>query len=75
MDFDLSRLSTESKLLLLERIWDSFQDDPNAVPMTSAQTEELDYRLDELEAEEWQPGGADGIPWLDVVARIRSGNQ
>ena len=37
-----------------------------AIPLTSAQREELDRRLDELESE-----GPVGIPWEDVLRRIR----
>ncbi len=62
---DLSKLSPDERLHLLEEIWDSLIDDPSAVPLTEAQREELDRRLDELETE-----GPAGIPWRDVLDQI-----
>ena len=41
--------------------------DPEAVPLTSAQKEELDRRLDELEVE-----GPTGLSWDEVVAQARA---
>jgi putative addiction module component (TIGR02574 family) len=64
---DISKLSPDERLHLLEEIWDSLVDDPNAVPLTDAQREELDRRLDDLEAE-----SPVGIPWQDVLDRIRN---
>jgi len=52
-------------LALLEQIWDSLS--PEAVPMTDAQKEELDRRLDELDRE-----CPVGIPWHEVLDRIRN---
>ena len=63
---DIASLSTEERLELLEEIWDSLSANPDAVPMTPAQREELDRRLDELEAE-----GPTGIPWEEVYRRLR----
>ncbi|HUY13259.1 MAG TPA: addiction module protein [Terriglobia bacterium] len=40
---------------------------PEAIPLTSAQREELDRRLDDLDRD-----GPTGIPWKEVVRRIRS---
>jgi putative addiction module component (TIGR02574 family) len=42
---DIAKLSPEERLELLEQLWDSLS--PEAVPMTDAQEEELDRRLDE----------------------------
>ena len=39
---------------------------PEAVPLTEAQCEELDQRMDELDRE-----GPVGIPWDEVRDRIR----
>ena len=46
---DIGRLTPEQRLRLLEQIWDSLSDDD--VPLTAAQREELDRRLDDLERE------------------------
>ena len=40
---------------------------PEFVPLTSAQREELDRRLDELDRD-----GPVGIPWQEVLGQIRS---
>lgn len=62
---DIAKLSPEERLELLEQLWDSLS--PEAVPMTDAQTKELDRRLDELDLE-----GPAGIPWNEVLDRIRN---
>jgi putative addiction module component (TIGR02574 family) len=41
--------------------------DPEALPLTSPQREELDRRLDELEDE-----GPTGLSWDEVVAQSRA---
>jgi putative addiction module component (TIGR02574 family) len=64
---DISNLSSEERLQLLEQIWESLSATPDAIPLTSTQREELDRRLDELDRE-----GPAGIPWDDVLRRIRS---
>jgi putative addiction module component (TIGR02574 family) len=64
---DIAKLSAEERLELLERLWDSLSETPEALPMTNAQREELDRRLDELDRE-----GPVGIPWNEVLDRIRN---
>jgi putative addiction module component (TIGR02574 family) len=64
---DIASLSSEERLRLLEEIWESLSPTPEAVPLTTAQREELDRRLDELDQ-----GGVSGIPWEDVLHRVRS---
>ena len=61
---DIKSLTTEGRLALLGDIWDSLK--PEEVPVTDAQREESDRRLDDLE------GDRDlGIPWEEVVRKIR----
>lgn len=62
---DIAKLSPEERLELLEQLWDSLS--PEAVPLSDAQTEELDRRLDDLDRE-----GPVGIPWDEVLDRIRN---
>ena len=64
---DITQLSPEQRLELLEQLWDSLSSTPDAVPLTAAQREELDRRLDEIDRD-----GPVGIPWDEVMRRIRS---
>ena len=64
---DIAKLSPEERLELLEQLWDSLADTPEAIPLTDAQREELDRRLDDLDRE-----GPVGIPWNEVLDRIRN---
>ncbi len=64
---DIGALSHEERLLLLEQLWESLSATPGAVPLTGAQRQELDRRLDELDRD-----GPVGIPWEEVLQRIRS---
>jgi len=64
---DIGSLSWDERLRLLGELWESLRETPEAIPLTAAQREELDQRLDELDRE-----GPTGIPWDDVMQRIRS---
>ena len=64
---DIANLSAEERLRLREELWDSLSATPEAIPLTNAQSEELDRRLDELDRD-----GPLGIPWEEVLRRIRS---
>ncbi|MGH7253251.1 MAG: addiction module protein, partial [Nitrospiraceae bacterium] len=46
---NIDDLSIQERLQLLEQLWDSLRETPGAVPLTDAQREELDRRLDDLE--------------------------
>ena len=64
---DIASLTPEERLSLLEELWDSLAVAPHAVTLTEAQRAELDRRLDDLDRE-----GPVGIPWEEVLSRIRS---
>ena len=64
---DIARLSFEERLRLLDELWESLSRTPEAIPLTEAQREELDRRLDELDHE-----GPAGIPWQEVLRQIRA---
>jgi putative addiction module component (TIGR02574 family) len=64
---DLASLTPEQRLNLLEEIWDSLAVTSQAVPLTDTQRAELDRRLDDLDRE-----GPVGIPWEEVLSRIRT---
>ena len=64
---DVGALSVEERLKLLEELWDNLSATPEAIPLTTAQRKELDRRLDEIDRE-----GPTGIPWDEVLDRIRN---
>jgi putative addiction module component (TIGR02574 family) len=66
---DIASLSFDERLQLLDELWESLSRTPEAIPVTRAQREELDRRLDDLDRE-----GPVGIPWEDVLRRIRARN-
>ena len=68
---DIEKLSPDERLELLEELWDSLRKEPSSVPLTQAQEEELDRRLDDLEAD-IESGAPLGIPWDEVLQRIRN---
>jgi putative addiction module component (TIGR02574 family) len=63
---EIGKLTTDERLQLLEQLWDSLSEMPEAVPLTQPQREELDRGLDD---DQQGPGG---IPWAEVYQRIRS---
>jgi len=64
---DLNRLTTEERLDLIERLWDSLGASASTIPLTDSQRDELDRRLDDLERE-----GPAGASWDEAIHRIRS---
>jgi putative addiction module component (TIGR02574 family) len=64
---DIAQLSPEEKLLLMDQIWENLSRSADAFPLTTAQREELDRRLDDLDRE-----GPSGIPWDEMMRQIRS---
>jgi putative addiction module component (TIGR02574 family) len=64
---DFSDLTVEEKLQLIEELWDSVADDPQAVPLTDAQAEELDRRLDA-----YRQDGDPGRLWREVLDELES---
>jgi putative addiction module component (TIGR02574 family) len=63
----IEKLSTEERLRLIEQLWESLRVSPEAIPLTDAQRAELDRRLDELDQ-----GDVEGIPWNEVLRRIKT---
>lgn len=64
---DIENLNVEERLRLIEELWESLDEDASRIPLTQAQKEELDRRLDEIDE-----GDDAGIPWDDVLERIRN---
>jgi putative addiction module component (TIGR02574 family) len=63
---DLLGRSVEERLRLVEDLWDTIAEVPEAVPLTDAQREELDRRL---AAYHRDPGA--GSPWEELRQRIQ----
>ncbi len=64
--FDFTSLTVEERLELVEQIWESLAQRPEAVPLTAGQKAELDRRLEEMAHD-----GGEGIPWDKVLRQIR----
>jgi putative addiction module component (TIGR02574 family) len=62
---EILKLSVAERIQLVEDIWDSIAADPDALPLTPEQREELDRRLADADA---NPG--EGRPWREVKARL-----
>jgi putative addiction module component (TIGR02574 family) len=67
---DISALSREQKLDLLERLWDSLTATHEDVPLWYWQRELLDRRLDDLERD-----GPVGISAEELLRRLRGRNE
>ena len=66
---EILALPVQERVHLVEAIWDSISAIPEALPLTQWQSEELDRRLAEFEAD---PEA--GSTLEDVFARIRRGS-
>jgi putative addiction module component (TIGR02574 family) len=64
---DIGRLSLDERLRLVERLWESLAATPQSIPLTPPQRAELDRRLDSIGRD-----GAVGIPWDEMVTRLRT---
>ncbi len=62
---EIRKLSVAERIQLVEDIWDSVAAEAEGIPITEAQRQELDERLDDAEA---HPGT--GTPWKELRARL-----
>ena len=62
---DIEKLSPEQRLRLIEELWESLRKTPGAIPLTPAQKQELDRRIDEYER-----GETETVPWSQVKRRV-----
>lgn len=62
---EILKLSVTERIQLAEDIWDSIAAEPETLPLTDEQREELDRRLEELRQ---NPDA--GTPWEEVRARL-----
>jgi putative addiction module component (TIGR02574 family) len=63
----IDRLNVDERLALVDEIWASICADAATFPLTQAQREELDRRLEDDNA-----FPDDLVPWADVKASIRA---
>ncbi|NEQ41249.1 MAG: addiction module protein [Okeania sp. SIO3I5] len=61
------QLSISERLELIENIWNSITDIPDAIELTEKQKQELDYRL-----ELYEQNSARGSNWEEVKQRIKN---
>ncbi len=64
---EVTRLSVEDRLELVELIWDSIAIETSELPVPAAQLEELPKRLDRFEADPARTSS-----WKDVRRRVES---
>jgi putative addiction module component (TIGR02574 family) len=62
---ELRKLSVAERIQLVQDLWDSIAEEPDALPLTDAQREELDRRLSDAEQ---NPGS--GRAWAEVKERL-----
>ena len=63
---DILQMSVAERIQLAEDIWDSIAAVPEAIPMTNAERQELDRRL-----EAYAQNPDEGIPWDELREKVR----
>jgi putative addiction module component (TIGR02574 family) len=66
---EIAHLSVSERIQLAEDLWDSILENPDDVPLTDAQQQELDRRL-----EEYSRNPTLGTDWETVKRRLGLGN-
>ena len=62
---NILEMSVAQRILLVEEIWDSIAENPEAVPLTDSQKIELERRLTS-----YRENPDAGVPWTDVRDKI-----
>jgi putative addiction module component (TIGR02574 family) len=63
---DILQMSVAERIQLVEDIWDSIASSPRAVPVTDAQKEELDRRL-----QAYAENPDEGVSWDELKEKVR----
>jgi putative addiction module component (TIGR02574 family) len=63
--FDFSHLTPAERVQLADELWESLSERPESVPLTEAQSAELDRRL-----EAYRRNPSAGIPWRRALEEI-----
>lgn len=61
--FGFDRLSVAERIALVQQLWDSIAAEPDQIPLTEAQRQELERRADDDDA-----NPDDTVPWEQVKA-------
>lgn len=64
---EFSKLSVAERIQLVEDIWDTIAAEPESLPLTEAQKQELDRRL-----EAYYQDPEAGVTWEELKAKIKS---
>jgi putative addiction module component (TIGR02574 family) len=67
---ELQKLSTADKFALAVELWDELSSNPDEIPVTEEQLNELDKRF-----EEYRQDPAKVVTWEEAKARILSGRR
>jgi putative addiction module component (TIGR02574 family) len=62
----IKAMSVPERILVVEEIWDSIAAEQDSIPLTAAQRDELDRRLDAFDA-----SPDEGSTWQEVKSRIQ----
>jgi len=65
LKIDIAQLSIAERIQLAEDLWDSILEQQDELPLTNAQKQELDQRL-----ERYQQDPTAGSPWEEVKRRL-----
>ena len=65
LKFDISELSIAERIQLAEDLWDSILEQQEELPLSSAQQQELEQRL-----ENYEKNPTTGSSWEDVKKRL-----
>ncbi|HEV7889336.1 MAG TPA: addiction module protein [Pyrinomonadaceae bacterium] len=63
---DIFQLSVSERIQLAEDIWDSIAANPESLPLTDAERQELDRRL-----ESYARNPDEGVSWDDLKKQVR----
>ena len=63
---DILQLSVSERIQLAEDIWDSIAANPESLPLTDAERQELDRRL-----ESYARNPDEGVSWDDLKKQVR----
>ncbi len=66
LKFDISELSIAERIQLPEDLWDSIVQQQEKIPLSQAQQQELDRRL-----ENYKQNPTNGSSWEDVKKRLK----